>query len=41
MTLSGAAADKRIPMTTANQKQALVKIYNAITNASVATSLDK
>ena len=38
MTLSGAAADKRIPMTVANQKQALVKIYNIITNASVATS---
>jgi molybdopterin-containing oxidoreductase family iron-sulfur binding subunit len=37
MTLSGAAADKRIPMTVANQKQALVKIYNIITNASVAT----
>ena len=41
MTLSGAAADKRIPMSTANQKQALVKIYNAITNSAVATSLDK
>jgi len=41
MTLSGAAADKRIPMTSANQKQALVKIYNAITNSAVATSLDK
>ena len=38
MTLSGAAADKRIPMTVANQNQALVKIYNIITNASVATS---
>ncbi len=37
MTLSGAAADKRIPMTVANQKQALVKIYNVITNSSVAT----
>jgi molybdopterin-containing oxidoreductase family iron-sulfur binding subunit len=41
MTLSGAAADKRIPMSVANQKQALVKIYNTITNASIATSLDK
>ena len=41
MTLSGAAADKRIPMSTANQKQALVKIYNAITNSAVATSIDK
>jgi molybdopterin-containing oxidoreductase family iron-sulfur binding subunit len=37
MTLSGAAADKRIPMTVANQKQALVKIYNIITNSSVGT----
>jgi molybdopterin-containing oxidoreductase family iron-sulfur binding subunit len=38
MTLSGAAADKRIPMSTANQKQALVKIFNVVTNASVGTS---
>ncbi|MGV9003077.1 TAT-variant-translocated molybdopterin oxidoreductase [Flavobacterium sp.] len=37
MTLSGAAADKRVPMTEANQKQALVKIYNVITNAAVST----
>jgi len=37
MTLSGAAADKRVPMTIANQKQALVKIYNIITGANVAT----
>jgi len=37
MTLSGAAADKRIPMTVANQKQALVKIYNIVTNSSVGT----
>jgi MoCo/4Fe-4S cofactor protein with predicted Tat translocation signal len=42
MTLSGAAADKRLPMTVANQKLALVKIYNTITGASVATSkIDK
>jgi molybdopterin-containing oxidoreductase family iron-sulfur binding subunit len=41
MTLSGAAADKRIPMSTANQKQALVKIYNIITNSAISTSLDK
>jgi molybdopterin-containing oxidoreductase family iron-sulfur binding subunit len=27
MTLSGAAADRRLPMSTANQKQALVHIY--------------
>jgi len=40
MTLSGAAADKRIPMSTANQKQALVQIYNIITGSSVAVSLD-
>ena len=37
MTLSGAAADKRVPMTVANQKQALVKIYNVITNSAIAT----
>jgi molybdopterin-containing oxidoreductase family iron-sulfur binding subunit len=37
MTLSGAAADKRVPMTIADQKQALVKIYNVITGSAVAT----
>ena len=37
MTLSGAAADKRVPMKVATQKQALVKIYNIITNSSVPT----
>ena len=37
MTLSGAAADKRVPMTVANQKQALVKIYNFITGGSAST----
>jgi MoCo/4Fe-4S cofactor protein with predicted Tat translocation signal len=37
MTLSGAAADKRIAMTVASQKQALVKIYNIVTGSSVAT----
>ena len=36
MTLSGAAADKRVAMTVASQKQALVKIYNIITGSSVA-----
>lgn len=41
MTLSGASADKRVAMSTANQKQALVKIYNYITGGSAATSLDK
>ncbi len=40
MTLSGAAADKRVAMSTANQKQALVLIYNIVTGASVATTLD-
>jgi MoCo/4Fe-4S cofactor protein with predicted Tat translocation signal len=40
MTLSGAAADKRLAMSTANQKQALVQIYNVITGSSVAVSLD-
>ncbi|MBC7523791.1 MAG: TAT-variant-translocated molybdopterin oxidoreductase [Flavobacterium sp.] len=37
MTLSGAASDKRIPMTVANQKQALVKIYNIVTNSNIPT----
>ena len=37
MTLSGAAADRRIPMSAADQKQALLKIYNVVANASVAT----
>ncbi len=38
MTLSGAAADKRIPMTVAEQKQALVKIYNVISGGAIGTS---
>ena len=37
MTLSGASADKRVPMSTADQKQALVKIYNVITGSGIAT----
>ncbi|SCY75157.1 TAT-variant-translocated molybdopterin oxidoreductase [Flavobacterium caeni] len=37
MTLSGAAADKRLAMTSADQKQALVKIYNVITGSGVGT----
>ncbi|MGL2965701.1 TAT-variant-translocated molybdopterin oxidoreductase [Flavobacterium sp. XGLA_31] len=37
MTLSGAAADKRVPMKISDQKLALVKIYNVITGAAVAT----
>ena len=36
MTLSGAAADKRVAMTVASQKQALVKIYNIVTGSSVS-----
>ncbi|MBF2709343.1 TAT-variant-translocated molybdopterin oxidoreductase [Flavobacterium soyangense] len=40
MTLSGAAADKRIAMSTANQKQALVLIYNSVVGASVPVTLD-
>jgi MoCo/4Fe-4S cofactor protein with predicted Tat translocation signal len=38
MTLSGASADKRIPMSVAQQKQALLKIYNVVTGSSVSTS---
>ncbi|HLA55477.1 MAG TPA: TAT-variant-translocated molybdopterin oxidoreductase [Flavobacterium sp.] len=41
MTLSGAAADKRIPMSNADQKQALLKIYNVITGGAVSTSTTK
>lgn len=40
MTLSGAAADKRVPMSTADQKQALVQIYNIVVGASVPVALD-
>ncbi|BFM43552.1 TAT-variant-translocated molybdopterin oxidoreductase [Flavobacterium sp. CFS9] len=40
MTLSGAAADKRVPMTTAVQRQALVQIYNIIAGAAVPVTLD-
>jgi MoCo/4Fe-4S cofactor protein with predicted Tat translocation signal len=40
MTLSGAAADRRFPMSTANQKQALVLIYNIVVGASVPVTLD-
>ena len=41
MTLSGAAADKRVPMTIAKQKQALVQIYNVITGSLVAADKDE
>jgi len=40
MTLSGAAADKRVAMSTANQKQALVLIYNMVVGASIPVTLD-
>ncbi|MCV2486244.1 TAT-variant-translocated molybdopterin oxidoreductase [Flavobacterium sp. SH_e] len=40
MTLSGAAADKRVPMTVAAQKQALVQIYNIVVGASVPVTLE-
>ncbi len=40
MTLSGAAADKRLPMSIANQKQALVQIYNIVTGSSIAVTLE-
>ncbi|MBS7321022.1 MAG: TAT-variant-translocated molybdopterin oxidoreductase [Myroides sp.] len=36
MSLSGANADKRIPLTVAEQKLALVKIYNIVTGNAVA-----
>ena len=41
MTLSGASADKRVAMSTANQKQALVQLYNVITSSAVPSSLAK
>lgn len=41
MSLSGANADKRIPLTVAEQKLALVKIYNIITGDSVAVANTK
>jgi len=40
MTLSGAAADKRLAMSTANQKQALVHIYNIVTGSAIAVNID-
>ncbi len=41
MTLSGAAADRRIPMSVADQKQALLKIYNIVTGSGASSNLDK
>ncbi|WP_281337113.1 TAT-variant-translocated molybdopterin oxidoreductase [Flavobacterium eburneipallidum] len=40
MTLSGASADRRVAMSTANQKQALVHIYNVVVGASVPVALE-
>jgi molybdopterin-containing oxidoreductase family iron-sulfur binding subunit len=37
MTLAGATADKRTAMSAADQKQALLKIYNVVTGAGVST----
>lgn len=37
MSLTGANADVRVPMTVAEQKIALVKIYNAVVGGSVST----
>ncbi|MDD3003351.1 TAT-variant-translocated molybdopterin oxidoreductase [Flavobacterium sp.] len=41
MTLAGAAADKRVPMSVAQQKLALVHIYNVVTGSNVSVTLDK
>ncbi|WP_026977185.1 TAT-variant-translocated molybdopterin oxidoreductase [Flavobacterium tegetincola] len=41
MTLAGAAADKRVAMTVAQQKMALVHMYNVISGGNVAIALDK
>ena len=39
MTLSGANADKRVPLTPSQQKQALAKLYSAVVGGSVSTDL--
>ncbi|HEX8270072.1 MAG TPA: TAT-variant-translocated molybdopterin oxidoreductase [Flavobacterium sp.] len=41
MTLSGAAADRRIPMSTAEQKQALVRIHNIVTGSGPSGTVNK
>jgi len=41
MSLAGANADKRIPLTIADQKKALVKLYNAVTGAGSSVKLSK
>lgn len=38
MSLTGANADRRVPMTITDQKLALVKLYNLITGANVSVS---
>ncbi len=40
MSLAGANADKRIPMTIANQKLALVDLYNAVVGGSVSKNAE-
>jgi MoCo/4Fe-4S cofactor protein with predicted Tat translocation signal len=40
MTLSGAAADTRIPMNSFNQINSLIEIFNIVTGASVSNKLD-
>jgi molybdopterin-containing oxidoreductase family iron-sulfur binding subunit len=39
MTLSGAAADKRLPMSTANQNN-IISSYNIVTGSAIAVTLD-
>ncbi|MDG5490742.1 TAT-variant-translocated molybdopterin oxidoreductase [Psychroserpens sp. SPM9] len=39
MSLSGANADKRVPLTPSQQKQALAKLYSMIVGGSVSTDL--
>ncbi len=41
MTLSGANADKRVPLTPSQQKVALAKLYGYVTGSSVGGSLPK
>ena len=39
MSLSGANADKRVPLTPSQQKQALAKLYSLVVGGSVSTDL--
>ena len=41
MSLAGANADKRIPVTIADQKKALVKLYDAVMGASTGAKMTK